>query len=90
MMRFGALAEHYLSHASPTVDPERRQLGRDAIGFAAIAARLVHGRRTAAVIGLRSAAVAVNRRLAWMTKLARDLSAGHGTSYRLSRWMAGR
>ncbi len=44
----------------------------------AAAARLVHGRRTAAVIGLRSAAAAVNRRLAWMTELARELSAGHG------------
>jgi hypothetical protein len=41
-------------------------------------ARLVHGRRTAALIGLRSAAAAVNRRLAWMTELARELSAGHG------------
>jgi hypothetical protein len=41
-------------------------------------ARLVHGRRTAAVIGLRSAAAAVGRRLAWMTELARELSAGHG------------
>jgi hypothetical protein len=41
-------------------------------------ARLVHGRRTAAVIGLRSAAAAVSRRLAWMTGLARELSAGHG------------
>ncbi len=207
MMRFGAVADQYLSHASPTVDADRRQIGRDAIGFAAIAARLmaryrqgalalpklradvdavqkrividwgdddegggngsdndnepnpadpaggpvgtpgaavasplrgrlkngnrsgdylaaprcgaktragcacrqpamkngrcrlhggrstgartadgrrraqtarlVHGRRTAAVIGLRSAAAAVNRRLAWMTELARALSAGH-------------
>jgi len=34
-------------------------------------ARLVHGRRTAGVIGLRSAAAAVSRRLAWMTELAR-------------------
>ncbi len=41
-------------------------------------ARLLHGRRTAAVIGLRSAAAAVNRRLAWMSELARELSAGHG------------
>jgi hypothetical protein len=41
-------------------------------------ARLVHGRRTAAVIGLRSAAAAVSRRLAWMTELARNLPAGHG------------
>jgi hypothetical protein len=41
-------------------------------------ARLVHGRRTAAVIGARSAAAAVGRRLAWMTGLARELSAGHG------------
>jgi len=41
-------------------------------------ARLVHGRRTAAAIGLRSAAAAVNRRLAWMTEIARELSAGHG------------
>jgi hypothetical protein len=41
-------------------------------------ARLVHGRRTAAVIGLRSAAAAVSRRLAWMSELARELSAGHG------------
>jgi len=207
MMRFGAMADHYLSHASPTVDADRRQVGRDAIGFAAIAARLmaryrqgalalpklrkdvddgidkvifdwgdddegegsgndngpdpadpaggpagapgaaiaspprrgrlkngnppgdylaaprcgaktragcacrqpamkngrcrlhggkstgartaegrrrartarlVHGRRTAAVIGLRSAAAAVNRRLAWMTGLARERAAGHG------------
>jgi hypothetical protein len=210
MMRFGAMADQYLSHASPTVDADRRQVGRDAIGFAAIAARLmvryrqvalalpklradvdavqkrividwgddddgpggngpgndndpkpadpadspagapgaaiasplqrgrlkngnrsgdyltaprcgaktraggacrqpamkngrcrlhggkstgartadgqrrartarlVHGRRTAAVIGLRSAAAAVNRRLAWMAELARELSAGHG------------
>jgi hypothetical protein len=220
MMRFGAMTDHYLSHTSPTVDAERRQVGRDAIGFAAIAARLmaryqqgalalpklrtdvdavqkrivvdwgsddcdcrskggnggdtgggnqgpaaggstgappstppagtpgstgapprrghlkngnpsgdflaaprcgaetragcpcrqpamkngrcrlhggkstgartadgqqraqtarlIHGRRTAAVIGARSAATAVNRRLAWMTDLARDISAGHG------------
>jgi len=42
------------------------------------AARLIHGRRTAAVIGLRSAAAAVNRRLAWMTGLACEISAGHG------------
>jgi hypothetical protein len=41
-------------------------------------ARLVHGRRTAAVIGLRSAAAAVNRRLAWMTGLAHRRPAGHG------------
>ena len=41
MMRFGAMADHYLSHTSPTVDAERRQVGRDAIGFAAIAARLM-------------------------------------------------
>ena len=40
MMRFGAIADQYLSHASPTVDAEQRQVGRDAIGFAAIAARL--------------------------------------------------
>ncbi len=40
--------------------------------------RLVHGRRTAAVIGLRSAASAVSRRVAWMSELARELSAGHG------------
>jgi hypothetical protein len=214
MMRFGAMADHYLSHTSPTVDAERRQVGRDAIAFAAIAARLmaryrqgalalpklrtdvdavekriivdwgaddeghgsgddgapepaaggpasgppggpaaapataahasarrrgrlkngnpsgdflaaprcgaktragcacrqpamtngrcrlhggkstgartaegrrraratrlVHGRRTAAVIGLRSAAAAVGRRLTWMADLARELSAGHG------------
>jgi hypothetical protein len=218
MMRFGAMADHYLSHTSPTVDADRRQVGRDAIGFAAIAARLmaryhqgalalpklraagdggtkrivvdwgcdddegghgsgtgngpppaahgpagspvgspaggtagapaaaamplrrgrlkngnpsgdylaaprcgaktragcacrqpamtngrcrlhggkstgartadgrrragaarlIHGRRTAAVIGLRSAAAAVNRRLAWMTDLACEISAGHG------------
>jgi hypothetical protein len=214
MMRFGAMADDYLSHTSPTVDADRRQVGRDAIGFAAIAARLmaryrqgalalpklradvdegvkkiivdwgcdddeggghgpgsgpepaaggpassppgravasgaaaaappprrgrlkngnpsgdylaaprcgaktragcacrqpamtngrcrlhggkstgartaegrrragaarlVHGRRTGAVIGLRSAAAAVNRRLAWMTELAREISAGHG------------
>jgi hypothetical protein len=205
MMRFGAMADQFLSHTSATIDPDRRQVGRDAIGFAAIAARLmaryqqgalavtklredagdgvrkiivdwgddddpphgpgndndpkpadpagappaaaaasplrrgrlkngnpsgdyltaprcgakaragcacrqpamkngrcrlhggkstgartaegrrraagarlVHGRRTAEVIGLRSAAGAVSRRLAWMTKLARELSAGHG------------
>jgi hypothetical protein len=42
------------------------------------ATRLVHGRRTAAVIGLRSAAAAVGRRLTWMADLARELSAGHG------------
>jgi hypothetical protein len=41
MMRFGAMADHFLSHASPTVDAEQRQVGRDAIGFAAIAARLM-------------------------------------------------
>jgi hypothetical protein len=41
MMRFGAMADHYLSHTSPTVDAEQRQVGRDAIGFAAIAARLM-------------------------------------------------
>jgi hypothetical protein len=41
MMRFGAMADHYLSHTSPTVDADRRQVGRDAIGFAAIAARLM-------------------------------------------------
>jgi hypothetical protein len=41
MMRFGAMADDYLSHASPTVDVDRRQVGRDAIGFAAIAARLM-------------------------------------------------
>jgi len=41
MMRFGAMADQYLSHASPTVDADRRQVGRDAIGFAAIAARLM-------------------------------------------------
>ena len=208
MMRFGGMADHYLSHTSPTVDADRQQVGRDAIGFAAIAARLmaryrqgalalpklradgdgaikqivvdwgadddeggghgsgngpepaaggpassppggaadasggrrgrlkngnpsgdylaaprcgaktragcacrqpamtngrcrlhggkstgartadgqrraatarlVHGRRTAAVIAARSAAAAVSRRLAWMTGLARELSAGHG------------
>jgi len=41
MMRFGAMADHYLSHTSPTIDADRRQVGRDAIGFAAIAARLM-------------------------------------------------
>ena len=41
MMRFGAMADHHLSHASPTVDADRRQVGRDAIGFAAIATRLM-------------------------------------------------
>jgi hypothetical protein len=41
MMRFGAMADHYLNHTSPTVDPDRRQVGRDALGFAAIAARLM-------------------------------------------------
>ena len=41
MMRFGAMADHYLSHTSPTVDADRRQVGRNAIGFAAIAARLM-------------------------------------------------
>jgi hypothetical protein len=41
-------------------------------------ARLIHGRRTAAVIAARSAAAAVSRRLAWMADLARELPAGHG------------
>jgi len=41
MMRFGAMADGYLSHTSPTIDADRRQVGRDAIGFAAIAARLM-------------------------------------------------
>jgi len=41
MMRFGAMADHFLSHTSPTIDADRRQVGRDAIGFAAIAARLM-------------------------------------------------
>ena len=41
MMRFGAMADDYLSHTSPTIDADRRQVGRDAIGFAAIAARLM-------------------------------------------------
>jgi len=41
MMRFGAMADDYLSHTSPTADAERRRVGRDAIGFAAIAARLM-------------------------------------------------
>jgi hypothetical protein len=41
MMRFGAMADQFLSHTSATVDPDRRQVGRDAIGFAAIAARLM-------------------------------------------------
>ncbi len=40
MMRFGALADQHQDFASPTVDADRRQVGRDAIGFAAIA-RLV-------------------------------------------------
>ena len=39
---------------------------------------LRHGTRTAEVIGLRSAASAVSKRLAWMTRLSRDLAAGHG------------
>ena len=41
MMRFGAMADQFLSHTSATVDPDRRQVGRDAIGFAAISARLM-------------------------------------------------
>jgi hypothetical protein len=41
MMRFGAMADQFLSHTSATIDPDRRQIGRDAIGFAAIAARLM-------------------------------------------------
>jgi hypothetical protein len=41
MMRFGAMADQFLSHTSATIDPDRRQVGRDAIGFAAIAARLM-------------------------------------------------
>jgi len=40
MMRFGTMADDYLSHTSPTIDADRRQVGRDAIGFA-IAARLM-------------------------------------------------
>ncbi len=40
-MRFGAMADQFLSHTSATVDADRRQVGRDALGFAAIAARLM-------------------------------------------------
>jgi hypothetical protein len=65
MMRFGAMADHYLSHTSPTVDAERRQVGRDAIGFAAIAARLMARYQQAALAlpKLRSEADAVERRI---------------------------
>ena len=41
MMRFSAMADQFLSHTSATIDPDGRQVGRDAIGFAAIAARLM-------------------------------------------------
>jgi len=65
MMRFGAMADHYLSHASPTVDAERRQVGRDAIGFAAIAARLMARYRQGALAlpKLRSDVDAVEKRI---------------------------
>jgi len=65
MMRFGAMADHYLSHTSPTVDAERRQVGRDAIGFAAIAARLMARYRQAALAlpKLRSDVDAVQKRI---------------------------
>ncbi|MGH6930601.1 MAG: hypothetical protein ACREEV_19970, partial [Dongiaceae bacterium] len=58
MMRFGAMADQFLSHTSATVDPDRRQVGRDAIGFAAIAARLMarYQQGALAVARLREAA----------------------------------
>jgi hypothetical protein len=49
MMRFSAMADQFLSHTSATIDPDRRQVGRDAIGFAAIAARLMARYQQAAV-----------------------------------------
>ncbi len=54
-------------------------------------ARFVHGRRTAAVIGLRSAAAAVTRGLAWMAELARKPPLGMGSiaRIRIRRWVAG-
>jgi hypothetical protein len=42
------------------------------------AARFVHGTRTAEMIALRSAAAHSARRLKAITRIARDLSAGHG------------
>ncbi len=65
MMRFGAMADHYLSHTSPTVDAERRQVGRDAIGFAAIAARLMARYRQGALAlpKLRTDVDAVQKRI---------------------------
>ncbi len=64
-MRFGAMADHYLSHTSPTVDAERRQVGRDAIGFAAIAARLMARYRQGALAlpKLRTDVEAVQKRI---------------------------
>src|SRR5262245_46101248 len=65
MMRFGAMADHYLSHTSPTVDADRRQVGRDAIGFAAIAARLMARYRQGALAlpKLRADVDAVQKRI---------------------------
>jgi len=65
MMRFGAMADCYLSHTSPTVDAEQRQVGRDAIGFAAIAARLMARYQQAALAlpKLRSDVDAVQKRI---------------------------
>src|SRR5882724_6031789 len=65
MMRFGAMADDYLSHASPTVDADRRQVGRDAIGFAAIAARLMARYRQGALAlpKLRSDVDAVRKQI---------------------------
>jgi hypothetical protein len=65
MMRFGAMADHYLSHTAPTVDAERRQVGRDAIGFAAIAARLMarYQQGALALPKLRTDADAVEKRI---------------------------
>src|SRR5262250_3319327 len=65
MMRFGAMADRYLSHTSPTVDADRRQVGRDAIGFAAIAARLMARYRQGALAlpKLRTDVDAVQKRI---------------------------
>ncbi len=65
MMRFGAVADHYLSHTSPTVDADRQQVGRDAIGFAAIAARLMARYRQGALAlpKLRTDVDAVEKRI---------------------------
>ena len=65
MMRFGAMADHFLSHTSATIDADRRQVGRDAIGFAAIAARLMARYRQAALAlpKLRGDVDAVQKRI---------------------------